>query len=94
MAASSNEQVVDPCGEFGPTQKWAVVWFFSVIIIGATAVYHLSKVDRMMYDTNAEFFDYGAYRENRKAQSSLRGDSFDPRSHGDLNSVLKRGHGE
>lgn len=91
---ASPAEVADPCGEFGPTQKWAVVWFCSVIVLGAVFIWNLSKIDRMMYDTNAEFYDYGAYRENRQAQASLRGDSFDPRSHGDLASVLKRENGE
>lgn len=95
MATSSDKNLTeDPCGEFGPTQKWAVVWFLSILVIGSIAVWQFSKIDRRMYDSNAEFFDYGAYRENRLSQASLRGDSVDPRSHGDSVSVMQRGKGE
>ena len=37
-----------------------------------------------MYSNNAEFFNYTAYRENRKSATSLASDSVDERAHGGL----------
>lgn len=85
--SDSHENIENPCGEFGPTQKWAVVWFFSVILIGIGAVYTLRNTDYYNYKTNGEFFNYSAYRENRSAATSIASDSIDPRSHADLASA-------
>jgi hypothetical protein len=91
MDAADNGQITDPCGEFGPVQKSALAWFFSVIAIGVFAVYQLCKIDRHMYDSNAETLDYSAYRDNRLAQVGIRSDLIDPRSHADSVSVIRRG---
>lgn len=89
--ASHHATSDDPCKEFGPTQKWALVWFFSVILIGCAVVYNFARIDRFMYDSNAEYYNYQSYHENRLSQSTIRGDSVDPRSHGDSVSVVRRG---
>lgn len=78
----------DPCAEFGPTQRWAVVWFFSVIALGLFMTYRLSNLDRWMYDNNAETFNTESIRENRLAFTSVRSEQSDPRQQGDYFSAL------
>ncbi len=70
----------DPCGEFGPDQRWAVAWFVSVIIIGTAATYGLSRVDRFNYDTKGIFIDNEKYRQNRLATTSIGSETRDPRA--------------
>lgn len=74
--------VKDPCAEFGPTQIKALLWFFGAVLLGGTLVTNFARIDAWMWDTNAEFFNYSAYRENRKSATSLGGDSVDERAHG------------
>lgn len=74
--------VKDPCAEFGPVQIKALLWFFGAVLLGGTMVANFAKIDAWMWDTNAEFFNYSAYRENRKSSTSLAGDSIDERAHG------------
>ncbi|MBL7662044.1 hypothetical protein JNK13_04745 [bacterium] len=78
---AENISIEDPCGEFGPTQRWALVWFVAVLAIGSFATYTFSQTDRWMYDNNAEFLDYQAYRENRNAIYSLAAERVDERAH-------------
>lgn len=74
----------DPCGEIGPVQRWAFVWFFSVIAIGLTLAYVLCGIDRRLYATNAGFLDYVSYRDNRRAATSIASDGVDERALGTL----------
>lgn len=78
---SSSAELHDPCGEFGPTQRWALVWFISVIAIGIAVSYTLCQIDARMYATNAEFFDYFKYKDNRYSAIRIEGDGFDERAH-------------
>lgn len=71
----------DPCGDFGPTQRWALVWFCAVIAIGASVSYTLCQIDSTMYATNAEFFDYAKYKDNRYSAIRIKGDGYDERAH-------------
>jgi len=77
----------DPLGEFGPNQKSAVVWFFSVVAIGLAMVYILSGIDRTMYDTDAEFIDYSQYNSNRIASHMLATDTLDERQEASVTEV-------
>lgn len=72
----------DPCGEFGPTQRWATIWFFAVIAIAVGAIYTLRNTDYYNYRTNGEFFNYDSYRQNRFGQNGIRSDSLDARADG------------
>jgi len=71
---------IDPCGTVGPTQRWAFVWFFSVIAIGSSLVFGLSRIDRFNYDTKGVYLDYDKYRENRKAIVSIPSERVDKRA--------------
>ncbi len=81
--------VKDPCAEFGPVQIKALLWFFGAVLLGGTLVVNFAKIDAWMWDTNAEFFNYSAYRENRKSATSLAGDSIDERAHGGMTDARK-----
>lgn len=81
---SSDSLVKDPCAEFGPTQIKALLWFFGAVLVGGTLVANFARIDQWMYDTNAEFYNYTSYRENRKSSTSLASDSIDERAHGSL----------
>jgi hypothetical protein len=80
---SEHSSVTDPCGEYGPTQRWAIVWFFSVIALGLALIYTFRNTDAYMFHSNAEFFHYDTYRESRVAQASIGSDTVDERSRGD-----------
>ena len=84
---NQSEQLKDPCGEFGPAQKWAVVWFIAVIIFGSVMTYQLSKIDSHLYHTNAEYLNMADYKENRLSQTTIASERFDPRAHGDYSSM-------
>lgn len=79
--------VKDPCAEFGPVQIKALLWFFGAVLLGGTLVANFARIDAWMWDTNAEFFNYNAYRENRKSATSLAGDSIDERAHGGIDAA-------
>lgn len=81
---------LDPCKEFGPSQKKALIWFFAVIIIGAALTWRLSKVDRWMYDNNGEYLNYEAYRDNRNAATSVAMEPGDPRKYGDITTAREK----
>ena len=79
----------DPCGSFGPDQKWAVVWFFSVIIGGAIFTSQLARIDEWMYRSNGEvrvfnarLIDFDVARENRRAATGIASERNDPRADG------------
>lgn len=76
----AHANIEDPCGEIGPDQRWAMVWFVVVVIIGACATYTLTRIDRKNYDTKGQFFDYEAYRQNRLATTTIGSDTKDPRA--------------
>jgi len=86
---SETSSHLDACGEYGPTQRWAVVWFFSVIIIGLTAVAVLRNTDYFNYTSNGEFFDYAAYRSNKVGSLYIGSEEVDSRAHGDYASVTQ-----
>ena len=92
MSHTSEQQgtVVDPCAEFGPDQRWAVVWFVLILIGGVTFVRVLSHIDEWMYAHNAEFLDYDAYADNRFSHTSIRSAPMDPRARGDLQTAYDR----
>lgn len=71
-------------GSWGPTQSWAVVWFYGALLVGGSLTYFLSGVDHFLYQTNAETLDYNKYRNNRRSLTSIPRDSVDPRVFGDL----------
>lgn len=76
---SDNNSNIDPCGEVGPVQRWAFVWFFVMVLCGGMLTYRLATIDRWMYDNNGERLDYDAYRENRSATTSIGSERIDPR---------------
>ena len=82
--------VQDPCGDVGPTQRWAIVWFFAVLLFGLGLVFTLRNTDHYNYMTNGEFFDYNAYGENRFTSAKMHGDSPDERSQGDYATAARR----
>ncbi|MFN8388660.1 MAG: hypothetical protein U0136_00045 [Bdellovibrionota bacterium] len=87
---SEHSAVDDPCGSYGPTQRWAIVWFFAVILIGISAAFTFKNTDSYMYATGAENFDYKTYRETRLAQTSQVNDNVDERAQGDYATAVQR----
>lgn len=90
MAAASEEStpVHDPCGEFGPVQRSAVVWFLVMTIGGMLLTARLCGIDAWMYANNAQILDFDKYRENRAAFTSLPSESGDARSRGSYGAAL------
>ena len=86
---SEHAAAADPCGDYGPTQRWATVWFFAVLAIGMVAVFIFRNTDYFMYHTNAEFYNYSAFQEARQAQYNIRSDSVDERSQGDYATAVQ-----
>ena len=70
----------DPCGSFGADQRWAVVWFLSVIVVGSCLTYTLSRIDRYNFDTKGVYLDYDKYRENRVSSTSIGSERSDSRA--------------
>jgi hypothetical protein len=68
----------DSSGDLG-ADKFALVWFGSALVLGVLVTILLARIDRQMYDTNAEVLDYQAYKENRRAASSIASESSDSR---------------
>jgi hypothetical protein len=87
---SNHTQQMDPCAQFGPVQKRALVWFVVIILIGSALVCKLARVDRWMYDNNGEFLNYKAYKDNRTAATSVASEPSDPRMFSDLNTARTR----
>ena len=83
-----SENLKDPCGDFGPDQRYAVVWFFAVIIIGLAAVFTFRNTDAYNYATNGEFYDYAKFRANRVSQTHIASDGVDERSNGNLSHAV------
>ncbi len=86
-AQEVEQGVIDPCGEFGPAQRSAVVWFVVTLIGGVLLTARLSGIDAWMYATNAQVLDFEKYKENRAAFTSLASERSDPRSRGDIGSA-------
>ena len=80
-------EIADPCADFGPAQRTAVVWFIVMVLGGALLTARLAGIDAWMFVNNAEVLDYEKYRENRAAFSGLASERSDPRSRGDLSSA-------
>lgn len=80
----------DPCGSFGPDQRWATVWFFAAIFIGAALTVTLAKTDAYNYLTNGEYFDYDRWGANRRGQTGIGSDTHDPREDGRYETAAKR----
>ena len=72
----------DPCGGFGPDQRWALVWFVAVLIGGITLTSQLARIDSWMWTNNAQVLDYRQYAENRETFTSLGTERVDPRARG------------
>ncbi len=90
----SSEQIDDPCGEFGATQRWALVWFFGAIALGSFVTVKLATFDRSYYDTDGYVLDFDVYAENRGAFTSVGTERVDPRSRGSYPVAVKRANTE
>ena len=90
MADNSNKYEVDPCGDFGPTQRWALVWFCAVLIGGSLFTYKLASTDRWMYDNNAQYLEMDSYKENRTAATTIIRDAGDSRAQGSYGVAKQR----
>ena len=76
----ATERSEDPCGSLGADQRWAVVWFFSIICIGSVLTYTLSRIDRYNFDSKGVYLDYDKYRENRLSTTSISSERSDSRA--------------
>ena len=76
------ESSADPCAEFGPAQKAALVWFIAVILLGIPLVVTLCGIDTKMYAAKGRFLDFETYKENRMAFTSIGSENFDERAQG------------
>ena len=88
MASNTAVNSEDPCGEFGPVQRWALVWFVLAIAVGITMTIVLSRVDRFNYDTKGVYLDYNKYRENRLSTTTIGSERNDPRANPLLSSKV------
>jgi len=84
------KDVDDPCGSFGPVQRNAYIWFFSIMLLGSLLTYFLAGIDRRMFDTNGEHLDLAAYRQNRAAHSGIASEVVDVRQRATLTTAQKR----
>lgn len=87
-------EIIDGCGDWGPEQNWATIWFVVVVLIGIIATLWFSGIDHYMYVTDAEVIDYRAMRENRMASTLVGSGNKDSRSSGDLASVRESVSGQ
>ena len=87
---SEKKELNNPCKEFGPVQRLALVWFLGAVIVGVGLVYKFAQTDRWMYDHNAQVLDFNAYRENRQAQAGIASEQIDPRRRADLTAVEQK----
>ncbi len=88
--SGEHHSVTDPCGSFGPDQRWAVVWFFCILFIGIGAVRLLRDTDNYNYKTNGEFYDYSKYRSNTVSKSHIPSEVSDDRMHGGYGDAVKK----
>ncbi len=89
MAGHLSESATgDPCAALGRERFFAWIWFISVLIISAVLAFQFARIDRFMYDTNAETFDLRATRETRYASTSLPGDNLDARTQSGSTTLL------
>lgn len=86
----STKEIADPCGEFGPTQRWALVWFFAAIAFGSFLTFKLACFDRGYYDSDGYVLDYTAYSENRSAATTIGVERVDPRARGTYSTAVTR----
>ena len=77
----SAEEAEDPCKGWGPTQRWALVWFIAIVIGGSIFVCKLSSIDKQIIAIKGDLLDYDAYRKNRLAQAGVKREFSDPRAH-------------
>lgn len=89
MASSNNPatQIVDPCAEIGPNQRWAFVWFVAILIIGTVATVKFAGMDKWMWEHNADWMDWDKYKENRVAHTTIPSERNDRGSEGDYASA-------
>lgn len=83
----SEENIKDPCGEFGPTQFWAVVWTVCVIAIGSFMTYKLACIDSRQYETKGEYLNIPALKQNRRATTSIASERVDSRQKASYTSI-------
>jgi len=90
-SVNNNEFIEDPFANADEYQKrsdkWAFIWFFSVLIIGTITVCTFKTIDRKMYDTNAETLNYRDYKQNRKTFTKIGTERSDARAHANLSTV-------
>lgn len=79
--------VQDPCAEFGPNQRWALVWFLAIVFGGIVLVTQFARMDSWMWENNADFMDWKAYKENRIAHTTIPSERTDHRSAGDYSTA-------
>ena len=84
MEKIADNKIEDPCADFTPVQRNAYIWFFCALLLGGILTFKFSKIDRWMYDHNAEFINVTAHKEIRHASASLQSERIDPRQGGDL----------
>lgn len=85
----------DPCGKWGKDQRWALVWFFSVIIFASVLTVTLSRIDSWMYYNDdqvnivgVKLLDDEKYYDNRKASFSIPSERSDKRARGSYNKAV------
>lgn len=79
----------DPCGSWGKDQKWAVIWFVSVIVFGTVLTCTLARIDSWMYHNDdtveiagVKLIDNEKFRDNRKATFGIASERSDLRARG------------
>ena len=70
----------DPCADYGPNQRSAVVWFFAVISIGVVLGVSLATYDRGNYDAKGYIMRFDDHKENRLSATSLPSERQDERT--------------
>ena len=80
----------DPLAKYGSNQRYALVWFFGILIIGGGLTYVLSNIDEHLYKTDGQVLNYDKYKENREALSSIKSETQDLRADGDYVTTIKQ----
>ena len=83
MAASSDNTV----GNWGSTERAALVWFIATLIIGSALTVVLAGIDKRFYQSEGVYLNNRKYFKNRYAATSLRSSDIDDRAQGGIGAV-------
>lgn len=79
----------DPCGSWGPDQRWSFVWLVSILCFATLLTVTLARIDSWMYHNDdlvevagVKLLDNDKYQENRRASFGIASERSDARARG------------